>query len=206
VLYLGRHGSTVLNPGDPEDPRDYHRGWAEEVISELGTISANEMGLWFKDQPLDYIVSSPLQRARQTANIISEITKVPVLKLDPRLMTWNLGVFSGNLATPQTHALLDIYQYELPEAKVPFGESYHTFVRRWAGGISFWLEKSKEHDILLLTHHRPILAIPLVLWGEKAKKEGPPGPGGVVVLEKKELKVVFESPSEEKALHGNSGK
>src|SRR2546426_6708766 len=153
MLYLGRHGSTILNPGDPEDPRDYHRGWADVPLSELGNIAAKEMGVWFKTQSLEFIISCPLQRNRQTSDIVSELTNIPVLKLDPRLMTWNIGVFGGQLRTSETQALLDIYQYEIPDAKVPFGEPYNTYITRWKEGALYWLDKSKEHDILLMTHH-----------------------------------------------------
>lgn len=206
MLYEGRHGSTVLNPGDPLDPRDYHRGWADEALSPLGQLSAHQMADWFKNQPLDFIISCPLQRNRQTADIVSETCNVPVLKLDPRLMTWNVGVFAGQLATEQTYALLDMYQREIPWAKVPQGESYNTYYHRWEGGLRYWLDKSKDHDILLMTHHRNILITPTMLWGKPVRREGPPDPGGVMLVQDKELKLLFESPAEKAALHGNVSK
>jgi len=207
MLYLARHGSTVLNPGDPEDPRPYHRGWVEEVISDLGTQSSFQMGLWVQKHPVDFLVSSPLQRAWQTAEIISKVTNIPILKLDTRMVTWNVGIFAGQLQTPETQALLDIYQHQLPWAKIPNGEPYDDFIRRYTSGITYWLEKSKDHDILVVTHHRPILVTPHILWGKKDRREGPPDPGGIVRVdtEEKQLEEVYKAPAKQETPHGTTG-
>jgi broad specificity phosphatase PhoE len=208
MLLFARHGSTILNPGDPEDPRPFHRGWAEEILSELGHQSSCQMAEWLKKHPVDFIISSPLQRARQTADILQERTGIILLKLDVRLTTWNVGIFSGQLVTPETQALLDIYQHQLPDAKIPNGEPYNVFIQRLTPGLKDWLEKSKKHDILVITHHRPILVTPHILWGKPDKREGPPDPGGIVRVdaEEKKLEKVWEAPAEQEALHGTTGK
>lgn len=67
-LYLVRHGQTAGNVNG------LFIGATDIPLDELGERQAEELGRRFTDIPLDDVVTSPLQRARRTAEAIGRVT------------------------------------------------------------------------------------------------------------------------------------
>ncbi len=71
-VYLTRHGETVANR------KWVHQG-PSEPLSELGRMQAQNVARYFKEKPIDMLMSSTYLRARQTAEIVSEELALPCL-------------------------------------------------------------------------------------------------------------------------------
>lgn len=72
TVYLLRHGQTELNAAGRM------RGRINVALDETGRTQAEALGLLFKGVPLQRIIASPLQRARQTAAPVAQAVGVPV--------------------------------------------------------------------------------------------------------------------------------
>lgn len=80
-LYIARHGQTMSNVG--KDNR------ADSPLTDLGKAQVQCLGKWMADVDLDCIISSPLQRAVQTAQAVAEWQKKPMsVELWPSLMEY----------------------------------------------------------------------------------------------------------------------
>ncbi len=91
TLYLVRHGQTEFNLA-----RRY-QGALDSPLTALGVEQAGWMGALLATlvDPGTPIVSSPLGRARRTAEIIADGARLTVPTLDPRLAEVSLGVWDG---------------------------------------------------------------------------------------------------------------
>ena len=90
-ILLIRHGQSQA------DLEDRHEGRADFPLTELGVRQARAAAEWIKEHyPPDLIITSPLQRASKTAEIIGEAVQVPI-QFDPALMEWNNGLLAGLL-------------------------------------------------------------------------------------------------------------
>jgi len=70
-------------------------GRADFPLTQLGNKQAVQMAEWVNGYiKLDKIFTSPLQRARQTAERLSAVTGIPV-ELDDSLMEWKNGLIAG---------------------------------------------------------------------------------------------------------------
>jgi probable phosphoglycerate mutase len=70
-LLVIRHGLPLRierNDGEPADPE----------LSELGHRQAERVAAWLKDEPIDAIYASPLQRAHQTAMPLAAAKGLPI--------------------------------------------------------------------------------------------------------------------------------
>lgn len=194
ALLLVRHGSSVLNAGDPADPRDMFRGWATVPLSDFGRKTIAQTAGWFKGLPIDQIVSSDLPRAAETAQMISQTTGAPV-KLDPRLRPLNIGNLTGQVITPENKKILDQAHkdWDMP---ILGGESYRDFINRYTSILPELLQAGQKANVVMVTHHRNLLALPHLMFGQELKTKGPPGPGGVMALTQKGLQPLFSPPAE----------
>ena len=87
---LLRHGESVGNADG------YHQGQSEFDLTEKGRKQAQALAnRWLNESmTFDQAIASPLARARQTAEIISQNLTLP-LKFNPLWMEVNIGQLSG---------------------------------------------------------------------------------------------------------------
>lgn len=75
TICLVRHGQTDWNA------LGKLQGQTDIPLNELGKIQARQCGEFLsKEASWDVIISSPLKRARETADIISQYIEVPVIE------------------------------------------------------------------------------------------------------------------------------
>lgn len=111
-LLLIRHGQSEA------DILGVMEGRADFPLTSLGKEQAHAMASWMKSQyQLDKIITSPLQRAAQTAEILKMHTGA-TLSYDDNLMEWQNGLVAG---MPYQQA---IEQCPLPDPKYPHTEVY----------------------------------------------------------------------------------
>ena len=87
-LYISRHGQT------PWNVEDLICGRTDVPLTEVGQQQALRLAESALDKGIDVILCSPMLRARQTAQAVSDAIGVPV-QIDERLMELNFGVFEG---------------------------------------------------------------------------------------------------------------
>jgi probable phosphoglycerate mutase len=91
VLYITRHGKTILNT------MDRVQGWADTPLTPAGVEVAEYLGKGLQDVPFKAAYSSDLGRARQTARIVLDSkgqAGLPVTEV-PQVRETNFGSYEG---------------------------------------------------------------------------------------------------------------
>lgn len=91
VLYITRHGKTILNT------MDRVQGWADTPLTPAGVEVAEYLGKGLEDVKFSAAYSSDLGRARQTARIVLDNkgqTDMPVIEV-PEVRETNFGSYEG---------------------------------------------------------------------------------------------------------------
>jgi probable phosphoglycerate mutase len=70
TIYVTRHGRTLFNT------KDLAQGWADSPLTPEGIAVAEDLGRGLRDVPFDYVISSDLVRARQTARLVMTQNRV----------------------------------------------------------------------------------------------------------------------------------
>ena len=150
MIYLVRHGQTRFNL-----ERRY-QGACDSPLTALGEDQARAVGRLLAElAPRDCpIVSSPLGRARATAELIrraggftSDIT------LDPRLAEISMGAWDGRLISEIDTAAAGFTSEDLPPdwyMRSPDGETYAQFAAR----LGDWVEsvRSLPGPLIVVSH------------------------------------------------------
>lgn len=89
-LYFVRHGQTEWNA------IMRMQGQWNSDLSELGREQADVNGQFLKSQNIEKLFVSPLDRTKQTAEIVNNHLRVP-MTFDDRIMEWDTGDWSGYL-------------------------------------------------------------------------------------------------------------
>ena len=92
MIYFIRHGETDYNK------QGRVQGWLDVPLNETGILQAEKASEKLKNYSFDLIVSSPLIRAKTTAEKINKYHNVEI-KLDSRLREYNVGSRQGELFT-----------------------------------------------------------------------------------------------------------
>ncbi len=127
-LYLIRHGETDWNKVRRL------QGQSDIPLNDFGRKLALETAPALADIPFDLAITSPLLRARQTAELVLAGRDIP-LREDPRLMELAFGEYEGlvckgehfNIPDPDFH-----YFYDAPDKYRPprGGESFFDLAAR----------------------------------------------------------------------------
>lgn len=88
LLFLVRHARSTWNT------EGRWQGQADPPLDELGLKQAHAVAARLQDEALAAIYTSPLQRAKQTAEIIAATCHAPLIA-DNRLMERNVGEWAG---------------------------------------------------------------------------------------------------------------
>jgi broad specificity phosphatase PhoE len=88
LLYLIRHARSTWNA------QGRWQGQADPPLDEIGLKQAQALAKHLRGEPLLAVYSSPLQRARQTAEAVAAEHGLPV-QADDRLKERNVGQWSG---------------------------------------------------------------------------------------------------------------
>ena len=147
-----RHGSTALN--DHGGNNDRIRGWRDVPLDDRGIKEAHDMGrkLARSASRPNALVSSDLQRSRQTAHIMSQESGISHIGSDMFLRPWNLGHLQGQ----ESKKVAPVIQQFLhnPNMRVPNGESFAEFYGRFIGGLKQLLRSHNGARLGIVSHHR----------------------------------------------------
>ncbi len=139
ILYIIRHGETEWNTAKKM------QGQTDIPLNDNGLSLAREVGRHMRDIPFDLVISSPLQRARVTAELITEGRDIP-FRTDDRLIEMSFGAWEGR-------CILD------PEAVPPtFNQQFHDdpwHCQKAPGGESFADVIARTRDFFEDICHTP---------------------------------------------------
>jgi len=146
-LYVVRHGETAWNK------EEVFRGRKDVPLNDKGKKQAQLTGLFFRNKGITRIFSSPLVRAIETAEGISNTTKIPIEVMD-ELTDMAFGEWEG-LTLKDVEKLypeeLKIWKQSPQKLHVLKGESLRDVRRRVMKGIQMTLSDS-QCPIVLVTH------------------------------------------------------
>ncbi|HEV7188838.1 MAG TPA: histidine phosphatase family protein [Blastococcus sp.] len=161
VVHLLRHGE-VFNP----DKILYGRlpGFR---LSDAGLAMAEKAATWFVGRDVTLLVSSPLERAQQTAAPIAEALSLPVT-IDERLIEagnafegLKVGVGDGALRQPK-------HWWKLRNPFRPsWGEPYVEIAARMLAAVEAARDTASGHEAVLVSHQLPIWTLRMHLEGRR---------------------------------------
>ena len=140
-LYVVRHGETI------ENANNCLVGRLNTSLTEKGINQAKQVSEYFKDKNIDLIVSSPLDRCKKTAEIISQ-NKIPIIYSDS-LLGRDHGEFTGK---PRDSIDFDEYWNYNKNIQYKKAESVRQFYDRVAKLIEELKMTYKDKNIIIVTH------------------------------------------------------
>jgi len=149
TLAIIRHGRTKMNA------EDVIRGWYDIPLDKVGIQQAQDLGEEMRKEgiELDGLISSDLQRTVQTAFEVSKETGIPLIGVDKFARPWNVGDYTGKPGK-EAHKVMSRYAREMPDEKLPNGESFNEFKYRFISGTIAALNKSRGLKIGVVSHSR----------------------------------------------------
>lgn len=152
-LYIMRHGETDWNV------KLRFQGHSDIPLNANGIALAQLTARCLQDVPFDLAYTSPLIRARQTAEILLRNRNIPLIE-EPRLIEIGFGIYEGRSSVPTEQEpepdanllrfLCDPTRYEAP----PDGESVEALCKRMSDYLGDLTSRQDLQDktILLSTH------------------------------------------------------
>ncbi len=153
-FYIIRHGQTNWNK------EAKIQGKTDIELNEEGIKQANKAKEIMKNYPIDIIVSSPLKRAKRTAEIINEEKNVPII-LDKAIEERGFGDFEGKIRKEiqdeiLNSEILDDYQLNKQYKGV---ETIQSLCGRVWTLLDYLKRDYAEKNILLVTHGGVMVAV-----------------------------------------------
>lgn len=157
-IYIIRHGETQFNR------EGRIQGQVDNPLNEAGIRLGKITGQALKEIRFDYILSSPLQRAIQTAQLVTgpsfeEKGYTLPIHTDPRLMEIDVGIWDGKIILPDQMEIDDPsfpLFFSDPEhfPGFPGGETLQQVIERTAQVFDEIIQREdlKDKTVLLSTH------------------------------------------------------
>ena len=162
ICYLIRHG---------QDDDTVRGGWSGQPLIEEGKAQADELASFIQrsDLGIQYIYSSDLLRAIQTAQSVADKLHLPIIQM-PEFREVNNGDLAGMDNELASKMYPGLYWNTLEwEQRYPGGESPKEFYERirtaWDAFQKMVLEQNE--NVLLVTHGGVINVILSIVNGEK---------------------------------------
>lgn len=157
LLTLVRHGQTAANA------QNLLQGHVNHPLDEVGLAQVSLLGgALQKISPVSRVVASPLQRAQQTAQAITQgLSQHIEVETDPRWIELNYGDFDGqpvSSVSPEQWATWRTDEHFRP----PHGETLAELSVRVHEAIDALLADSVSAHIVVVSHVSPIKAA--VAW------------------------------------------
>lgn len=154
LLILVRHGQTTYNvenrmPGQ----------LAGVALTDEGRRQALRAAVALSGLPLSVVVSSPLERAKDTAEIIARGWDLPV-RTDPRLMDTDVGPWAGQLIADLHKNDPGWEQYVAhPNAPPPGVESFEQVQHRAVAAVRELLADESLGSYIVLVSHADVIKL-----------------------------------------------
>jgi len=160
--FIFRHGHSL------RQTKDLAICWPEKIycpLTEEGKLQVKKAAK--KMKKIDFIFSSDLLRAKQTAEILAKEIGVKII-FDKRLREYNVGIFNGKdpkLAWDYLKKRRDFLN-----SKIPKGESLLNIRKRIYSFLKEINEKYDGKKILIVSHELPLTILEWTLKGTSLKE------------------------------------
>ena len=147
-LTLIRHGETDWNA------KRRIQGQLDAPLNDVGRAQAEAIGLRYRDETVDVLISSDLSRATQTMQPIANACGLEVF-YDSRLRERNLGVLEGLYyaeAEEKMPRLLDVFRSRQIDTPLEGGESLREFAKRVSEFLTETADTHADKNIVAVTH------------------------------------------------------
>ena len=137
------------------------------VLSAKGREQARTVGRHLAGSPLERIVSSPLERARETSEFIAAATGATV-EVDDRLLEWGLASHWAGIGWKRLPEVFpgELEAYLAHPEDLPFSpESLSQVANRIADCVTEWAPRTAG-DTAFVSHEDPLHSARLVLTGK----------------------------------------
>ncbi len=143
---LIRHGQT------PWNVERRVQGLTDIPLNEEGVLQAQRLAERLKSETIHHVYSSHLSRARQTAEIVAAHHPNAPFELLEDLAEFGMGPVEG-LKIEDAHAQYTPNFWDDEELRQKLGmELRSTYLERFRGHITSWLEKHDGQTVLLSSH------------------------------------------------------
>ena len=171
IIFI-RHGESEANVRQIISNTGYVHGLTEKGKTQADTI-AKKLKNKYSDSVK--IISSPLKRANETANIISNHFNTNY-SIDNRIVEFHTGILEGKSDIDSWNQLTDLWKLwlsgEAHSVAIPEGECLDDVVIRVGDFLNSIIKEYGESDIILCISHGGVLqtALPYVLKDNKAEE------------------------------------
>jgi broad specificity phosphatase PhoE len=151
--YILRHGEALSNVKNIVScqPEKFKNSLTQKGIKKIKNV-AKEL----KNKNINLIFTSPLQRTKETAEIVGKFLGLP-LKIEKRLRELEFGIFNGK-SEEEFVGYFSSKKERLKE-KTPKGESYVDVRERVFEFFKEINKKYKGKNILIVSHQAPLLLL-----------------------------------------------
>lgn len=151
-FYIFRHGESTYNVLGKIQGRTN-----DSELTEKGKQQAQKVGRVLRDKKIEVLISSPLKRAVQTAEIVNKFIHAPMF-FDEHFTEVNVGIIEG-LHYKEAIALYadDYAKWKNKDNKYPDfcfegGETRRQVKERVFAGLSKWAEDPSYQKIAIASH------------------------------------------------------
>lgn len=138
IVAFIRHGQTEWNR------EGLLQGSSDIPLNETGREQARDAFMTLRSRPWDAVVSSPLQRARETARIIADGLDIPLGPAYPELIERDYGALEG------TSAAAAIERW--PDREYPGAESLDSVALRGEAALAAIVADRSDGAVLVACH------------------------------------------------------
>ena len=165
TIVMVRHGETDWN----RERR--FQGRADQPLNEAGRGQARELAELLRDEPVSAVYTSPLRRARETAEILAEDFGLRPQPLDA-LLEIDVGAWEG-LTIDEVRAAYPGRADEDWRSGWDEGETYDELSRRVLPALVELGTKHEGGHVLAVTHAGPLRAVIAASHGPLVRRRPP---------------------------------
>ena len=144
-IYIVRHGETNANK------EGYLQGWSNDPLNDNGKMLAEITGQAMKDIKFDCCISSPLIRAKETAEIILRESGNDIqIEFDDRIKEINFGIFEKT--SIRDEKVTKFLQKPIIDYRFLGGESIEEVMVRTQGFLKELIKREDDKTYLVSTH------------------------------------------------------
>ncbi|MBE5802416.1 MAG: histidine phosphatase family protein [Clostridiales bacterium] len=148
-LFITRHGETDFNV------QRRYAGQADVPLNETGVCQARELAEVLATESFDVIITSPLTRARQTAEAVRQYHPETPLAVMPEFAERHLGVYEGLTGQEAQQCYPDLwarYCTRQTDDAPTGGETVRQCDDRVAAGLAKLRATCGDKQVLLICH------------------------------------------------------
>lgn len=150
TFYLVRHGENRANI-----TKEFSYKLVDYSLTAKGVLQAEQAAVYFNDKNIHAIYSSPLKRAKETADVIAQHLQLPVITME-QFREVNVGNLEGQPTNKENWAIHDQIIADWFSGKhdstFPGGENYTMLLRRMNDGLRKIMIDNPDSSIIVVAH------------------------------------------------------